>query len=406
MIRLVIGLPGNGKTLFCVSKIIDELLYSERMVITSCQDLKLDRLNAYLQERMPDRVIDLEKRILVLEKEEAFHFYRFRAGGLVLPPMPESKGERRMRPEEFIESVQNYFAPLRDKPEFLTPVSYFITEAHDYFNADEWQQRGRAVQYYASKHRHLHDELVLETQFPGQLDNKMRELVQETHELINNYQRQIGPFARRGGFERRVFYKVPKGKAEPFQTVTFTLDTAGVASCYHTTGALGIMERGAEEKGFGRIRRLPWWSMWAGAGAIALLVGAILFTVPGLLGKMLGSMVSATEKGMRQQLVPSENLPDLRRNMRPQTTVPETLERPTTVGGRHPDLVVDGYVVRNGTINVILSDGRTFTESDGVIDRLDRHKLTLKDGSTIYLKRAASPGTVVEDSSQPSEERR
>ena len=29
MIRLVIGLPGNGKTLFCVSKIIDELLYSD-----------------------------------------------------------------------------------------------------------------------------------------------------------------------------------------------------------------------------------------------------------------------------------------------------------------------------------------------------------------------------------------
>lgn len=128
--------------------------------------------------------------------------------------------------------------------------------------------------------------------------------------------------------------------------------------------------------------------MWAGAGAVAVLVGAILFTVPGLLGKMLGSMVTATEKGMRSHLAESTGTVKESRGL---STAAEALRREPFGDSVHyhdPSVVVEGYVVKNGMLNVVLSDGRILTELDDEIARLDRHKLTLKDGTSIYFKRS------------------
>lgn len=411
MVTLVSGLPGSGKTYFNVATMINELGLTDRFVVTTCQDLKLSRLNTYLQERFPDRVIDLEKRLLVLTKEEAPQFFRFRSGGLVLPPPPETKDGRKIRQEEFVLEMEHYFKPIEERAEWSLPVSYFIMEAHDYFNADRWMERGMSVQYYVSKHRHLHDEIVFETQSPGMLDNKMRVLVEEHHDIVNNYRRRLGPFRRRGNFERRVYFRIAKPSSVPERTVEFPLDPKGVGSCYHTTGALGILDRGAEQTSH-RPKGLPWWTIWAGAAGVSLAIGLAAFMVPKLLGKGLGAMVGSVGETFNQSLGTQVGPGAKQAPVSQDTEVPGVAMRGQTGEGRaarrNPDgrapgamiserptspaqalpFFVTGYTVRGQLATVYLSDGRVWTESSPEMRgaRIERQLLVLADGTHIPVR--------------------
>jgi hypothetical protein len=422
MVTLVSGLPGSGKTYFNVATMINELGLTDRFVVTTCQDLKLPRLNAYLQERFAERVIDLDKRLLVLTKEEAPQFFRYRSGGLVLPPPPETKDGRKIRQEEFVLEMEHYFKPIQERPEWSLPVSYFVMEAHDYFNADRWMERGMAVQYYVSKHRHLHDEIVFETQSPGMLDNKMRVLVEEHHDIVNNYRRRLGPFRRRGNFERRVYFRIAKPSSVPERTVEFPLDPKGVGSCYHTTGALGILDRGAEQTSH-RPKGLPWWTIWVGAAAVSLAIGAVAFTVPKLLGKGLGAMVGSVgtsfNASLGTQVGPGAKQAPVSQDTEvpgvafggssgPERTgrdgLPERSASGAMISRRLPsparqlEVVVTGYTVRGQAANVFLSDGQVWTESSPEMRgaRIERQTLVLADGTRIPIR---SSGTFHGDSS-------
>jgi len=301
MLRGLIGLPGNGKTMTCVSKMVDEWLYTDRCVGVNPTDgeLKLGRLNEYLCELcakrgIDDKVIDLENRLVIIPKEHSFQFYRYRAGGLILPEPPDTK----MPLKEWYVEMKKYFLPMLEKPEYMVPMSYFIFEAHDFFPAKDWQEIGRPTKFYASKHRHLHDEVILETQFPEQLEPNFRKLVQEWHRMTNNYLRSFGPFAKRGCFVREAFHSLPSGNAVPYEKAEFKLDAAGIASCYETTGSLGLMQRGPESKGFDHKRRLPWWSIWVGAAVASIASFFILRNIPQLIGRGVNSMVSGVSSGM------------------------------------------------------------------------------------------------------------
>lgn len=306
MIRGIVGLPGNGKTMICVSKMIDELVFTDRSVGVNPSEgeIKLGRLNEYVAElcakRAPDQVVDLDKRLIIIPKEDSAQFYRYRSGGLILPPPPDGK----MPLQEWYVAMKNYFAKLKENEEWLTPVSYFIFECHDFFPAKDWQEIGRPTKFYASKHRHLHDEVILETQFPEQLEPNFRRLVQEWHKMTNNYMRSFGPFARKGCFKREIFNHMPSEKSVPFETVETKLDVNGVASCYETTGSLGIMGRGAESKGFQHKKKLPYWTIYAIAGAVALAIFGVVRLMPVLIGKGLGSLVGGVQAGMQSRLSP------------------------------------------------------------------------------------------------------
>lgn len=406
MIRMVIGLPGGGKTYYMVTKIIEELRYTERFIVTNCEELDLPRIREYLQEVDPDREIpiDLDERLLVIPKEETFRFYRHRSGGLVLPMPREANAEgRRLKREEFLAGMVDYFLPTQEKPAWSKPVSYFIVEAHDYFNAQDWQEVGRAAQYYATKHRHLHDEIILETQLVEQCDASMRRLVEQTHEIENHYNRSFGMFANRGCFKRRVYFKQKGPASIPYETTEFKLDPKGIGSCYHTTGALGMMDRGKEAKGFGRVRKLPWWTLWIGAAAAMALVFLVIATVPKLIGGFLGSIVSGTTEGMRSQLQagaqPGKPLPP---NRQPEPLVDWT-KVPGTAVHRAPDtkpaapiasdVLVTGILQQGARITITLSDGRVFTEQDVELgpdsgSRVDRHSVTIA-GVRYYFAKPA-----------------
>lgn len=411
MVIAVTGLPRNGKTLSVVDMMIRTLRFTERMAVTTCQELKLDRLNAYLQEVDPDKVIDLDKRLKVLTKQEAFTFFRHRSGGLVLPPPPEMRGDRKIRAEEFVEEMRDYFLPLTTNPDWAVPCDYYITEAHDYFNADEWQQRGRAIQFYVSKHAHLHDNVIFETQWPGQLDNKFRKLVQENHDVVNRSLQRLGVFRRREGFSRYVYFKMKESETQkPLYVVDFKLDVAGVASCYHTTGALGLLHQGPEDSGAHKVRGLPWWSLWAGGVLACLGIFLVLyFGVKGMT-KGLGHMVSAGSgeftrataenlgSGAKRAPVRAEPVaanaetPRQRRNVA--DGLPDSLpSSPILKQKDFRSVEVLGFVARGDRLNVLLSDGRVLTEGDGVLREVYRHKVVLNDGTELSFKRPASLST-------------
>lgn len=301
MIRFVIGLPGAGKTMFCVSKIIEELGYTERHVVTNMQELKLPELHLYLQKRFPDRAIDLDDRLTIIPKQATFQFYRYRSGRLVLPEPPPGK----ISLEEFYARMESYFLPIAERPEWGRPVSYFLSEAHEFFPAKDWQEIGRPVKFYASKHRHLHDEVIVETQFPEQVEPNFRRLAQEFHQLRNHYTMSFGPFKNRGHFERRCYMHIPTPSSVPVEKSEYKLDVKGVANCYHTTGALGIMNRGAEPSGFGRKFKLPWWVLWVGAGLLCVVVCVAFFMLPKVIGAGLGKIVKGTTEGMGGALSPA-----------------------------------------------------------------------------------------------------
>lgn len=366
MIRFVIGLPGAGKTMFCVSKILDELVYTERFVVTNLQELRLDKIGEYLAKRCPDRAIDLDRRLLVIPKTETFQFFRFRSGGLELPPPPDSK----MKLEQFYAAMEGYFAPVGQKPEWGLPVSYFLSEAHEFFPAKDWQDIGRAVKFYASKHRHLHDEVVVETQFPEQVEPNFRRLAQEFHHLQNHYKMSFGPFANRGRFERKVYLGFPLPRVAT-ETASYTLDVEGVGSCYHTTGALGIMNRGAEASGFGRKRKLPWWSLWAFAALGVVAAVGVVWLMPKMIAGGMNKLVEGTSEGMAKGAGKSASV--VAKSSK-HNRMEQRVEK--------PEVFVTGYAINPDGPVVWLSDGSVLRGAADLRE-VRRNGVVLADGRVI-----------------------
>jgi len=402
MIRMVTGLMGGGKTYFMVRKQVEEWIYTERFVPTNCRELNLPRLNEYLQEIMKADIdagrrepVDLNSRMVLIPREGVFEFYRYRSGGLVLPKPPSRETIKPWSRKSFDFAMNNfyrdrdtweiagpndppsgigYFEKVADPrhPEWSTPCTYFLTEFHDFFNAQDWQDVGPAAQYYISKHRHLHDELVFETQMPEQVDAACRRLVEQTYVVENHYQRSFGPFKNRGCFKAKVYFKTQTKL--PYDSLEFYLDPKGIGSCYNTTGALGLMDRGSEtkSKGFGIAKfKLPWWALWVGGALAAALLMFVLAQVPGLLGRLLGGALVSTSNSMKEQLdIPTSGSSTVVREGTPSSDVVRTTAAPRMAEG----VTVTGFMgsrVR-GRLVVYLSDGRVYDERSGVKIQMDR----------------------------------
>lgn len=392
MIRGVTGFPRNGKTMFVVMKIVDELVFSERHVAVNMDsEMKLGRLNEYIHEvaekRHPGKCIDLDSRLTIIPKEHTFQFYRYRSGGLVLPEPPDTK----MPLQEWFAAMKQYFLPMLEKPEWSVPVSYFIVEAHDFFPAKDWQDIGRPTKFYASKHAHLHDEVILETQFPEQMEPNFRRLIQEWHRMTNNYLLSFGPFKRKPGFKREVFLVVPPSTGgNPIETVEFKMDEKGIGSCYETTGSLGILGRGAESKGFNYVKKLPWWTLWAGATVAVLLLFGVMMMVPRLIGRGLGAMVSGTTSGMKQGL--GTGVETIKNKVvkpaQPAGTTPPASEAvwSYTDGGGEDAREVVGYAIdARGEPVVWLTTGEQLGAAD--LSEVRRDGVVLKDKTVLKFKR-------------------
>ncbi|MFA5264423.1 MAG: zonular occludens toxin domain-containing protein [Opitutaceae bacterium] len=388
MITCITGKPGDGKTLFAVRELLETLVNSEKFVVTNIP-LRLGSVREYVSKRRPD-AFDLDGRLKVIPDEEVYEFFRHRSGDLVLPWSPdkdagENASKRIARPE-FIERMKTIFGAIKGDPAHQKPCAYFIDEAHNFFSAREWATNGRGLLYYASQHRHLHDEIFLITQVMENVEKQLRGLVSETHSVRNQLRRRIGPVKMRPVFRVKSFYGVPSGmSSKPFAESTFELDLKGVAGCYNTVGALGIHSKPEEKQNKGL---LPWWTLPIG-GAVAVVGIVAAFIALPTLGAVAAKkaiadvgpvIVSETKKsGQEAQAMASPQPVAQIAAKAPQSAANQPLAKRTdnpvfeTQG-----IVARGYVMAKGRVNVILSDGTVLTENESELQGVGRNWIMVK----------------------------
>ena len=379
MLRGLIGDTGGGKTMTLVKKLIETLLNTERFCVTNLQELNLARLNEYLQEeqarlakKYPHRrykPVLLDDRLLVIPKQDTRWFYRFRPEGLVLPQFSElGKDGKKIPLDEFNAKIEPYFEPATQK----RGVEYFMSECHRFFPAREFVNFARTMNFYSTQHRHLDDNVWLETQFPMQIDSNLRELVVEWYHIRNQYRESFGMFRKPGRFCWRMFYDLPKGSKDvPDDKGEFKLDVAGVASCYKTRGAVNSALADTPEEQ-PKSKKLPFWALPAAVVVGIMLAGCVVAMIPKVAQKGVAALLGGAAKGAAE-VVPAaaEKSPTRQIVDTPKPDkISEVSENPPMRIVRSqpsPDrsqVRVRGYAVRGGRVNVSLSNGLTLTERD------------------------------------------
>ena len=382
--RGLIGRTGGGKTMTLVKELIKALLETERYCPTNLEELQVGRLNEYLQECRekeaklhPSRAkppVNLSQRLLVIPKSETRHFYRYRSGGLVLPVFEDLDARGKRLPlAEFNEKIEHYFDPVYSKREFSIGCEYFMSEAHRFFPARGFQEFERPMGFYSTQHRHLDDNVWIESQFPAQIDSNFRELICEWYHVRNRGREVMGKFRQRPVFYWQMFYELPKGKVEAADSGEFKLDVVGIGSCYKTRGAISAMAGNTPEEQK-KSKKFPWWALPA-----FLCLGIVLATVaimylPKLLEKgvagVMSSVSGATKKGMEKGMkLPNGSLSTdsskTLANLTQPAPVPAQSTQPNssiTAG-----LTVTGVATRGGQIIVQMSDGtRRWSDSSSM----------------------------------------
>lgn len=432
-ISFVGGKPGAGKTLYAVGLIIRELLTTDRLVVTNVP-LKVERLNEYLQERNPSLSVPLvgpESRLRLLDHDDTardlYEKYSRLYHGAADPDTRErlyDLYETEIRTKNVTEETRRFWEyRSNENRRFDKDTGAFIVldELHIHFNARKWMHTGEECLHYLSQHRKLGDDVVCITQALGNVDKQFRSVAEDFTVIINESKRRLGPFKGRNRFVRASYYKEPGGpNDQPFEKVPFTLDASGVASCYDTAAGVGVhgnkADTGKKPKGIPIMVALP-----AAIVFVALVVGI----TPFLLGKAAGSVMTPETEDTGKPHRPASSPARLPRNASTEPREP-AYKDPLPIGAmpevraaKNP-LYVAGITVLNrpgqlGRFTLQLSDGRSITEADGIVQSVGRNRVTLTNGTELWignpLKRnqrlaaTASPVELVEvEGSAPPQE--
>lgn len=360
MILAYTGQPGNGKTLYAVSQIIDALVYTDRFICTNIP-LKLDNLSAYIQIKYPNVSVDLSTRIMLLtEPEDVFYFYRFRSGGV----LPDFQVEKGIHPTQLIEKAKSYFS-LINQHSTQAGCLYVIDEAHDIYNARNWQTSSAMSLYYFTKHRHLGDDVILITQHLPQIDKQLRNLISKFYVLVNYNTRNLGIFRMPGKFVARVYFDNPSPTLPPAEKISFKLDAAGVASCYETCGALGVNTTDQKTFSTKRAGKLPFWSMYVFLGCLACVFIVALFNAPRLISSFLSSSGSSKKVSQPQTSMYSSSLKSSQNYYDSISLRGDILY--ARIDGNTKILPAENFVVANGEYFIFI-DGVQYSRRPQVVD--------------------------------------
>lgn len=267
-IHFISGKPRAGKSLYAVKLLVDELVFGSRVIITNLP-LQLGRLNEYLQQKYPDRCIDVINRVILLTDDETQHFYTVRPNGVRIPRMTDQDWKAGLRPD---------YSGVTDRGVF-----YAIDEVHIFFNARAWAETGKDVLYYLSQHGKLGDTVLCVTQHVGNVDKQFRSVTQDYTYLRNLTKEKMGLFTMPAIFVRKTYPQPATGTNAPMETGTFRLDVSGLASCYDTAQGVGIHGRSGADKA--ERKRGLHWSVFV-VGLPVLLVCIYLYVPKALAGLM------------------------------------------------------------------------------------------------------------------------
>lgn len=391
MIRTYTGKPRAGKSYGAVKN--EAYVEATEGIRTIVTNLSLDpgELSALVQERCPGADFDPNVRLVLITKEEAKQFW------LIRGPAPED----RLKATTIEEQKAGIFPDFgvhqaqRNNPGVL----YILDEAHVLFDARMWASNGLALTYYNSQHGKLNDDVVFITQFIALLDKRCVGFSQSFHVFRNyRFEKFMTIFRAPGHFEETVYSVMPAKGVDWDERHTYKIDTR-LAACYDTSAGVGISGRKQPEKP--RIKGLSF--KWLVAGvAVASISLWWISDLPAWLfmkssgGQAVSKTFSSHSAASTRTMAAETSTPATHKNDDFSSEIPKSAVRvieelPT----EETKIWVRGYAVGRGQLNVLLSDGRVLSEGDGILARIERNYIELKDGRRIYRQPSAGSGAKV-----------
>lgn len=299
MLYMISGKIGGGKTLFALQHvIIEELINGSRTVVTNVE-LDVAAINEWIQKNRPKApVIDINRRIRILDESQTLQFYLHRGydnDGKPIDFPPVTKEEERIGQYPPLHSLRDATGRVG--------VLYVLDEIHTFFNARNWANFGLSCSWYIAQHRKLNDMIYAIAQFPDQVDKQLRSYAQswisienEGRVMIKGFRGRAGHFAARWYAEQPPLGFTKRLQAE--QTLTWKIDTA-LAKCYDTSQGIGI--KGTKKPEVVKLKGLPpWVIIFVAVGVIVVACAipkAIGMITTGFLTQMQPDQVRDLSKG-------------------------------------------------------------------------------------------------------------
>lgn len=415
LIHFLGGKPRGGKSLRALMMIVKELREGRRPIVTNLA-VKLDELQEYCDRHGIETSV--LQRITILDKDQTKRFWRFRGYGLELHPNLDGTN-RHKKTGEILPNEQQPLdlAPIYgvgwEHEETADPsagdefrklgVCYIIDEAHMHFGARYWERTEDEALWYGSQHSKLCDTVWFVTQSISNVVKQLRDLAQDYIYCRNLRKEKRGLFRAGNNFVAHTHLRVQQpGSTEddPIEKDRYELDPE-LIECYDTSAGVGVPGGGKADKGE-KVKGLSVKWIWAGAVAAFAALWVIGGYFPRFLryGLVHVSGIEANHSVTGSKLAAQMAVRPSMQAMQEVHTPPMGEARPvaqvqTELGQK--DLWVTGVVGRrvggNVLVNVMLSDGRTLTESDGTLARLDRTSVVLVDGRRLWMKRIL-PGSI------------
>ena len=381
MIRLVTGVPGAGKGVYCVqSVIVPELVGSRRHIITNLalrvgpwvRRLGRDRsraekgLQAYLCDKYA-KDFDLLKRVHVLDDDEFREFFLWRVNA--------ETGELFKVPAER-DDKGRVISFDKGQMALSAPVCYVMDEGWKFLWARAWQDTSKAMLTYQAQHRHLGDDLWIAAQNENQIEKVVRDLVQEYHSLVNHRYRKMLCWAQPNVISVLTSNESAKDRSKTLSGAprVIRFDKEGIGGCFDTAGAIGVS--GAAGDIESKTKGLPFWTFGLG---IVLLALAIWFGSRGVGWAVSKAVAPDLKFGTNAVSVYPPGHTNALRGSSLQSGELEVVRR----GPALPVVRVTGLMVVRGRPMVSLSDGRIFRGGDGQLEAVGRDWVRIK-GETFY----------------------
>jgi len=260
---MYLGLPGDGKSLSGVKRLVKELVETKRHIITNLP-LEMGELKSYMVKNH-GADFDCETRVVHLEQKQVRKFWLRRANGACLLDIPEEQYGRNQTPdltttygwkqaepggfairpdlaEVFLPDIQEYLKRGELERGTAEGVLYIIDEAQNFWPSRSYQTTPKGLMFYLSQHRHLGDDCVFITQKETQVEKVVRNLVAQYWVFRNLGNRQRMGFRLPGGmFSYARFAEPPGGVGALYEaTGVFRLDAVGLGQCYRTADGVGV----------------------------------------------------------------------------------------------------------------------------------------------------------------------
>jgi len=372
---------GGGKSLFASRAVAEELRKGERMIVTNLpmwyDDAPKDHLSlAEWCHKYAQSPVDVRKRVRLLQRDEVFDFWLHYPG---FDLKNVKRATRKLEGHNVVEQLENV-PDLETRQEMQSAGKiphgcfFVIDEVHLYFGARDWQKIGSSVEHYMSQLRKLNDDLFLVTQHPGKVDKNFRRNSTEWIHLQNlSKVRLVGGVSFKNRFRFQIFNAEPIRGDEPQRKGWIALEDKEYHKIYDTMSGVGLSGKLLPEAAKARGGH---WSRWI---VLMILVMAVAFTVPKMamtaIGKgvhrALGGFESAVAGavpgvGGKGSVIPAPQA--VASGAVAQSTFEQTagvFRSRSAVPTNADGVLWIGYSVKQGRIEVYLSDGQTFRANDG-----------------------------------------